>query len=187
MFSFQYNISEWKTLNVILPNLRPHDWAVSLDLKDASLHMPVYPQSKRLLGFKFLDKTYVYKVLPFSLKDSPWFFSRVVATVIAHLRLQGIRIFLLSGRLASGGRESQSLLQSPPSSHSSVGLECGVHRQSEEIGAHPSEDARLPRSLSGYSQDDRTSGRAQSGGSSVAHPGTYSVSGSFLLSCGRES
>ena len=57
------------------------------------LHVPVHPQSRRLLGFRFLSKTYVYKVLPFGLKHSPWVFSRVVATVIAHLRLQGIRIF----------------------------------------------------------------------------------------------
>ena len=100
-----------ETLNVILPNLRAHDWAVSIDLKDAYLHVPVHPQSRRLLGFKFLDKTYVYKVLPFSLKDSPWVFSRVVATVIAHLRLQGIRIFYyLDDWLLVA--ESQSLLQS---------------------------------------------------------------------------
>ena len=156
-----------ETLNVILPNLRPHDWAVSIDLKDAYLHVPVHPQSRRLLGFKFLDKTYVYKVLPFGLKDSPWVFSRVVATVIAHLRLQGIRIYYY--------------LDAPPvtpSCHSSVGPEFGVHRQSKEIGAHPSEDARLPRSLSRYPQVDRTSGGAQSGGSTVAHPGTYRVSDS---------
>ena len=82
-----------KTLNVILLNLRPHDCAVSIDLKDTYLHVPVHPQSRRLLVFKFRDKTYVYKVLPFGLKDSPWVFLRVVATVIAHLRLQGIRIF----------------------------------------------------------------------------------------------
>ena len=68
-------------------------------------------QSRRLLGFKYLDKTYVYKVLPFGLKDSPWVFSWTVATVIAHLRLQGIRIFYnLDDWLIVA--ESQSLLQS---------------------------------------------------------------------------
>ena len=82
-----------ETLIVILPNLRTQDWAVSIDMKDAYLHVPVHPQSRRLLGFKFLDKTYVYKVLPFCLKDSPWVFSRELAMVVAHLRLQGIRIF----------------------------------------------------------------------------------------------
>ena len=100
-----------ESLNVILPNLRPQDWAVSIDLKDAYLHVPVHPQSRRLLGFKFLDKTYVYKVLPFGLKDSPWVFSRVVASVLARLRLQGIRIyFYLDDWLLVA--ESQSLLQS---------------------------------------------------------------------------
>ena len=53
----------------------------------------------------------MYKVLPFGLKDSPWVFSRVVATVIAHLRLQGIRIYYyLDDWLLVA--ESQSLLQS---------------------------------------------------------------------------
>ena len=100
-----------ETLNVILPELRPQDWAVSLDLKDAYLHVPIHPQSRRLLGFRFQGKTYVYKVLPFGLKDSPWVFSRLVATVIAHLRLQGIRIFYyLDDWLIVA--ESQSVLQS---------------------------------------------------------------------------
>ena len=82
-----------ETLNLILPNLPKHDWAVSIDLKDAYLHVPVHPQSRRLLGFKYQGLTYVYIVLPFGLKDSPWVFSRVVATLVAHLRLQGIRNF----------------------------------------------------------------------------------------------
>ena len=82
-----------ETLKVILQDLCSHDWAVSIDLKDAYLHVPVHPRSRRLLGFKFLGKAYTYKVLPFGLKDSLWVFSRIVATVIGHLRLQGIRIF----------------------------------------------------------------------------------------------
>ena len=84
---------------------------------------------------------------------------------------------LLSRRLASGGGVPDAS-PSPPSSHSSVVPEFGVHRQLEEVGAHPSEDARLPRSLSGCPHVDCPSGRAQSGGSSVAHSGTYHVSGS---------
>ena len=84
---------------------------------------------------------------------------------------------LLSRRLASGGGVPDAS-PGPPSSHSSVVPEFGVHRQLEEVGAHPSEDSRLPRSLSGYPQVDCPSGRAQSGGSSVAHSGTYRVSGS---------
>ena len=82
-----------ETLSLILPQLSSQDWAVSLDLKDAYLHVLVHPQSRKFLGFAFQGVTYQYKVLPFGLKDSPWVFSRVVATLIAHLRRLGLRIF----------------------------------------------------------------------------------------------
>ena len=50
-------------------------------------------------------------VLPFGLKDSPWVFSRIVATFIGHLRRQGIRIFYyLDDWLLVA--ESQALLES---------------------------------------------------------------------------
>ena len=64
---------------------------------------------------------------------------------------------LLSGRLAAHRRVPVAPPVTP-SGHSSVGPESGVHRQSKEVGAHPSEDARLPRSLSRYPQVDRMSG-----------------------------
>ena len=82
-----------ETLNVILPQPSASDWAVSIDLKDAYLHIPGHPQSRRFLGFQFMDLTYQYKVLPFGLKDSPWVFTRVVATLVGHLRRLGIRVF----------------------------------------------------------------------------------------------
>ena len=88
-----------ETLNVILPQLSASDWAVSIDLKDAYLHVPIHPSSRRFLGFQFLGKTFQYKVLPFGLKDSPWVLTRVVATLVGHLRRLGLRLlyFLASG------------------------------------------------------------------------------------------
>ena len=162
-----------ETLNVILPNLRHQDWAVSIDLKDAYLHVPVHPQSRILLGFKYLDKTYVYKVLPFGLKDSVGLFadSSYGNSSPSPARHPDI---LLSGRLADRCRVPVAPSVTP-SGHSSVGQGLGVHRQSSEVDARPSEDAHLPRSLSRHPQVDRTSGGAQSGGSSVAHSGTYRV------------
>ena len=82
---------------------------------------------------------------------------------------------LLSGRLAH--RRRVSIGPSVTSSnHSSVGSESGVHCQSKEVGVYPSEVARLPRSFSRYPQVNCASGRTQSFGSSVAHPGTRRVS-----------
>ena len=157
-----------ETLNVILPNLRADGWAVSLDLKDAYLHVPVHPQSRRLLGFKYQDKTYVYKVLPFGLKDSPWVFSRIVATVIAHLRLQGIRIFYYLDDWTSPSRSFCPTFR-PLFSWPRVWGSSSIYR---------SQCSPLRGCLSRYPQVNRTSGGAQSGGSTVAHTGTYHVSDS---------
>ena len=81
-----------ETLVSILPTISPRDWAVSLDLKDAYLHVPIHPDSRRLLGFQYQDRTFQFQVLPFGLRDSPWVFTRLVATLVGHLRCRGIRI-----------------------------------------------------------------------------------------------
>ena len=82
-----------KTLNVIFPQLSVSDWAVSIDLKDAYLHIPVHPQSRRFLGFHFMDMIYQCKVLPFGLLISHWVFARVVSTLVGLLRRLGLRVF----------------------------------------------------------------------------------------------
>ena len=41
-----------ETLNVILPNLRPQDWAVSIDLKDAYLHVPQGGPQPEILAYR---------------------------------------------------------------------------------------------------------------------------------------
>ena len=67
-----------ETLASILPTISPQDWAVSLDLRDAYLHVPIHPVSRRLLGFQYQNRTFQYQVLPFGLRDSPWVFTRLI-------------------------------------------------------------------------------------------------------------
>ena len=81
-----------ETLSVLLPQLLREDWAVTIDLQDAYLHVPIHQPSRRLLGFCLPGVCYQYQVLPFGLRDSPWVFSRLVAAVVAFLRQKGIRI-----------------------------------------------------------------------------------------------
>ena len=81
-----------ETLVSILPTISPQDWAISLDLKDAYLHVPIHPESRSLLGFQYQNRTFQYQVLPFGLRDSPWVFTRLVVTLVSHLRCRGIRI-----------------------------------------------------------------------------------------------
>ena len=82
-----------ETLASILPCLKPGDWAVSIDLKDAYHHVPIAPASRDLLGFAFEGNVYRFRALPFGLKPAPRLFTRLVSCVAAYLRQQGLRVF----------------------------------------------------------------------------------------------
>ncbi|XP_041460869.1 uncharacterized protein LOC121412022 [Lytechinus variegatus] len=69
-----------ETLATILPSLEASDLAVSLDLRDAYFHIPNHPASRR--------------ALPFGLRPAPRVFTRIVTTVAAYLRNQGLRLFV---------------------------------------------------------------------------------------------
>ena len=43
--------------------------------------------------FQFLGRSFQLKVLPFGLKVFPWVFTRVVATLVGHLRQLGLHLF----------------------------------------------------------------------------------------------
>ena len=52
-----------ETLQSVLPSVRPGDWMVSLDLKDAYLQVPMHPDSRKFLRFMVGGKVYQFKVL----------------------------------------------------------------------------------------------------------------------------
>ena len=83
-----------ENLSNILPLIKRNDWAVSIDLVDAYLHVPVARAAQQFLGFAVGNEVYQYRVLPFGLKTAPRIFTRLVQTVAAHLRQRGIKIFV---------------------------------------------------------------------------------------------
>jgi ribonuclease HI len=66
--------------------LLPNDFAVSLDLKSAYSHVPVHQDLIPFLGFRFDGKDYVYKAMPFGLKDAPRVFTKIMRSVIWQIR-----------------------------------------------------------------------------------------------------
>ena len=97
----------------------------------------------------------------------------------------GHLLFLFSGRLALRRRGPIASF-----SHTFLPLFSWLrfsgYRLSKKVGAFLLVDAHLPWSTSLFPQVIRASGRAQSVGSSVVHPGTCRVSVSSCYSCGRE-
>lgn len=82
-----------ETLHQIVPTLSIGSWAVTIDLKDAYLHIPMHPSSRRFLSFQYKGTDYIFKALPFGLSTSPRVFTRVTRVVLAYLRRRGISVF----------------------------------------------------------------------------------------------
>ena len=63
-----------------------NDWAVSIDLTDAYLHVPIHPQSRKYLRFVYEDQIFQFMALHFGMSLSPWIFTRLMDIIASHLR-----------------------------------------------------------------------------------------------------
>ncbi|XDV41908.1 hypothetical protein PO909_010689 [Leuciscus waleckii] len=59
------------TTRQILAQIRPRDWFISLDLKDAYFQIQIIPRHRPFLRFAFDGQVYKYTVLPFGLSLAP--------------------------------------------------------------------------------------------------------------------
>ena len=81
-----------KTIQSVLMSFRRGDWMASIDLREASLQVPVHPESRRFLRFVAHGRAYHFTALCFSLSTAPQVFTRVMATVSVVLHSLGIRM-----------------------------------------------------------------------------------------------
>ncbi|XDV20720.1 hypothetical protein PO909_025991 [Leuciscus waleckii] len=80
------------TTRQILAQIRPGDWFISLDLKDAYFQIQITPRHRPFLRFAFDGREYQYTVLPFGLSLAPRAFTKCMDTPLAPLRRRGMRI-----------------------------------------------------------------------------------------------
>ena len=156
-----------ESLTAVLPQLHKDDWAVTLDLQDAYLHVPIHPSSRHLLCFAYKDQVYQYQVLPFGLKDSPWVFTRLVAVLIASLcqsgppslgyRRDGVPVVGSTSlrvppvqSAPSSTSESSSGRSRPPSHSPSLASETLVSSPSVATGGLSEEPSASPGPSSAY-------------------------------------
>ena len=69
-----------------------NDWAFSLDLKDAYLHIPIHHRSRKYLRFTLGGRVYQFKALPFGLSTSPFVFTRLMIVIATFLRRRAITL-----------------------------------------------------------------------------------------------
>ena len=72
--------------------IEPDDYMFTIDLKDGYYHLNMSNQAIPFMGLQWEGIFYVYKVLPFGLAISPLVFSKVIRSVISHLRRKQHRI-----------------------------------------------------------------------------------------------
>jgi hypothetical protein len=82
-----------ETLATVMKAQIGQQWATSLDLKDAYLHVPIHPSHFKWLRFQVAGQAYAFRCLPFGLSTAPRVFTRVVKALGAFLRRNGIHIF----------------------------------------------------------------------------------------------
>src|SRR4029434_5617207 len=73
--------------------IRPKDWFITIDLKDAYFHIPIHHRHRRYLRFAFGGIAYQFNALPFGLAMAQRVFTKCVEAAIALLRLRGLRVY----------------------------------------------------------------------------------------------
>ena len=81
-----------ETASSIRDSIRPFDWAVSIDLKDAYFHILIHKSDRKFLRFAWQGKIYLFVALPFGLAPAPWLFTRITRELCRAVRGQGIRL-----------------------------------------------------------------------------------------------
>lgn len=72
--------------------IRPNDWMVKVDLKDAYFHVPLHKADRPWIAFRWQDKTYQFRALPFGIAHAPRLFTKIMVRVLQPLRQMGVRL-----------------------------------------------------------------------------------------------
>ena len=80
------------TLNKVINLVKLKDWAISIDLSNAYLHVPLFPKHRQYLRFCIQGRCYQWKTLCFGPTSAPRVFTKIVSVVAAILRAQRIRV-----------------------------------------------------------------------------------------------
>ena len=88
-----------------------NDWAFSLDLTDAYMHIPIHHRSRKYLRFMLRGRVYQFKALPFGLSTSPFVFTRLMIVIATFLRRRAITLHPYLDDWLARNQNRQKLLE----------------------------------------------------------------------------
>jgi hypothetical protein len=100
-----------ETFRKIKQALKTGDWVITLDLKDAYFHVPIFHHHRQYLRFCFQGRHYQFKVIPFGLAVAPRVFTKVMAVIGQYLRTHQIHIFMYLDDWLIKSQNCQMLVQ----------------------------------------------------------------------------
>jgi hypothetical protein len=74
--------------------IRPADYAITIDLSKAYLHVPIHPDDQKYLMFAFDNQAYQFTALPFGMATAPRVFTMVLRPIIEYFKKKGFRIVI---------------------------------------------------------------------------------------------
>ena len=81
-----------ETASSVRDAIRPADWAVSVDLKDAYFHVLIHKSDRKYLRFAWQGQVYQFIAVPFGLAPAPWLFTKITRELCRVVRGWGIRL-----------------------------------------------------------------------------------------------
>ncbi len=81
-----------ETAQSIRDTVQVNDWAVSIDLRDAYLHVPIARPSRKYLRFSCEGRTFQFRVIPFGISTAPRVFTKLMEVVAAAARREGVSL-----------------------------------------------------------------------------------------------
>ena len=118
--------------------IRSQEWEVSIDIRDAYLHVPMHQAVRKYLRFVVNKKVYQFTCLPFGLATSPREFTKLLRPVVSLLRQQGVKLLR---RLADQSRYTGGSSTGFSDNHQGPPVSRMVHQLRE---VRPHTKSRLP-------------------------------------------
>ena len=99
------------TLNRVLNLVKPNDRAISIDLTDAYLHIPIFSKHQKFLRFCVENHCYQWKTMCFGPTSAPRVFTKMVSVVAAYLRTHNVRLAVYLDDWLIVNQSKEGLLQ----------------------------------------------------------------------------
>ena len=82
-----------ETVNSVRWSIMTNNWAVSIDLTDAYLHVPIHPWSRKYLRFVYEHEVFPFTALPFGMSLSQWIFKKLMNVIATRLPQHAVSLF----------------------------------------------------------------------------------------------